>query len=94
MAQSSGSRTSRKASSRPKKPYHEFPLYAHPLGYWSKKVGGKLRHFGQWGRVVNGVVTRVEDQEAGWKDALRVYNSRINDVQAGDVGTGPVVAEK
>lgn len=94
MSKSSGSRTSRKAHTRPKKPYAEFPLYPHPLGYWSKKVDGKIRHFGRWGRVVNGVVTRVENEEAGWRDALKVYKDRIDDVKAGEVGHSPVVGEK
>lgn len=94
MSKSTGSRASRKVPSKPKKPYAEFPLYAHPLGYWSKKVDGKLLHFGRWGRVVNRVVTPLPDPEAAWKDALRLYNDRINDVKVGAVGPGAVVAEK
>jgi hypothetical protein len=31
---------SRKAGARPAKPYADYPLYAHPLGYWSKKIKG------------------------------------------------------
>jgi hypothetical protein len=58
MAQSSSARTSRKAHTRPEKPYPEFPLYPHPFGYRSKRVDGKLLHFGRWGRVVKGVVIR------------------------------------
>jgi len=42
------------ASAKPKKPYPEFPLYAHNLGYWSKKINKKILHFGRWGRVVKG----------------------------------------
>lgn len=41
-----------KAKPRPEKPYADFPLYAHPLGYWSKKIKGKIIHFGRRGRVV------------------------------------------
>jgi hypothetical protein len=29
-------------SSKPAKPYPEFPLTAHPAGYWCKKIRGKL----------------------------------------------------
>ena len=94
MSKSSSSRASRKAPKKPGKPYPEFPLYAHPLGYWSKKIGGRLLHFGRWGRVVNKVVTPVEGQEAGWKEALRVYKARVDDAQADRIGPGPVVAEK
>ena len=39
----------RRKSTKPGKLYPEFPLYAHPLGYWSKKIEGRIRHFGRWG---------------------------------------------
>ncbi len=32
----------------PKKPYPEFPLFAHNNGQWTRKVCGKLRSFGPW----------------------------------------------
>src|SRR5262245_2736279 len=35
--------------SKPAKPYPEFPLTAHPAGYWCKKIRGKLHYFGPWG---------------------------------------------
>jgi hypothetical protein len=31
---------------KPVKPYPEFPLRAHPAGYWCKKIRGKLHYFG------------------------------------------------
>jgi hypothetical protein len=31
---------------KPAKPYPEFPLTAHPAGYWRKKIHGKLHYFG------------------------------------------------
>src|SRR5918912_3452704 len=34
--------------SKPAKPYPEFPLTAHPAGYWCKKIRGKLYYFGAW----------------------------------------------
>jgi hypothetical protein len=74
-------RRSRKAADRPKKPYPDFPLYPHPLGYWSKKIGRKLHHFGRWGRVRDGKLQRVEGD--GWKDALEVYNQQKDDLYAG-----------
>jgi hypothetical protein len=94
MGESTGSRWSSKVPRRPNKPYPEFPLTPHLLGYWSKKVGGKLLHFGRWGRVVKGVVTPVENQEAAWQEAIRLYKARIDDVKAGEIGPGPVVSEK
>jgi integrase len=33
-------------SGKPAKPYPEFPLTAHPAGYWCKKIRGKLHYFG------------------------------------------------
>jgi integrase len=33
---------------KPAKPYPEFPLTAHPAGYWCKKIRGQLHYFGKW----------------------------------------------
>jgi integrase len=33
---------------KPIKPYPEFPLTAHPAGYWCKKIRGKIHYFGPW----------------------------------------------
>jgi hypothetical protein len=66
------------ACERPDKPYPEFPLYAHPLGYWSKKVADVIRHYGRWGRVVKGVLTPVP-YEAGWQEALTIFKAQVDD---------------
>src|SRR5262249_26552041 len=58
-----------------------FPLYPHPLGYWSKKIRGKIHHFGRWGRVVDGVVVRLEGET--WKEALEDYKAKADDLHAG-----------
>jgi integrase len=33
---------------KPAKPYPEYPLTAHPAGYWCKKIRGKIHYFGPW----------------------------------------------
>ena len=33
---------------KPSKPYPEFPLTAHPAGYWCKKIRGRIHYFGPW----------------------------------------------
>lgn len=79
-----------KPATPPKKPYPDFPMYAHPTGYWAAKVNRRLLYFGRWGRIVGGVMTAVP-YEAGWRDALATYKDRINDAKAGRVA-GVVVS--
>lgn len=83
MSKSIAKRRSRKASDRPKKPYPDFPLFAHPLGYWTKKIRGKQHHFGRWGHVVAGKLARVEGD--GWKEALELFQVQRDDLYAGRV---------
>src|SRR6516165_5011630 len=33
---------------KPNKPRPDFPLTAHPAGYWCKKIRGRLYYFGPW----------------------------------------------
>lgn len=81
---SNSTRRRRKPSARPKKPYPDYPLYAHPTGYWSKKINGKILSFGRWGRVVKGVVNALPYEE-GWQAALAAYKARVDDVHAGRI---------
>ena len=67
---------------RPPKPYADFPLYAHPLGYWSKKINRTIRNFGRWGRIVEGKMTWVAD-DGDWATALKLYNAQKDDLEAG-----------
>jgi integrase len=60
--------TPKSPRSKPNKPYPEFPLTAHPAGYWCKKIRGKLHYFGPW-----------EDPDG----ALEEYNRQKDDLHAG-----------
>src|SRR5438132_14267035 len=53
---------------KPAQPDPEFPLTAHPAGYWCKKIRGKLYYFGQW---------------ADPDDALKKYLDQKDDLHAG-----------
>lgn len=93
MADSTRKRRRRKTSERPEKPYPEFQLYAHPLGYWSKKIDGRILHFGRWGRVVKGKMEHLP-YEAGWKDALKTFKARVDDAHDGGIVESVVRPEK
>lgn len=78
---STGRRSARKATDRPKKPYPDFPLSPHASGAWQKKIRGKVHYFGRWGRVVDGKLQRIEGD--GWEDALALYKAQADDLHAG-----------
>jgi integrase len=49
---------------KPCKPYREFPLTAHPAGYWCKKIRGKLFYFGPWGDPDSALNKYLEQKDA------------------------------
>ena len=60
-----------------------FPLYAHALGYWSRKIGGKITHFRRWGRSDKGVVVPVADPDHAWRTAFAAHNFMMSAREAG-----------
>src|SRR5262245_9486487 len=51
-------------ASKPGKPYPEFPLTAHPAGYWCKKIRGKLHYFGPWADPDGALAKYLEHKDA------------------------------
>src|SRR5215510_5952637 len=49
---------------KPGKPYPEFPLTAHPAGYWCKKIRGKLHYFGPWADPDGALAKYLEQKDA------------------------------
>jgi integrase len=65
------------ARQKPAKPYPEFPLTAHPAGYWCKKIRGKLHYFGPWADP-DGALNKYLEQ----KDALHAGRKARPDLGA------------
>src|SRR2546423_3306958 len=85
MSQSTRPNRSRKAApsiDKPPKPYPDFPLTPHNSGAWMKKINGRIHYFGKWGRVVDGVLTRIQE-DGCWADALKLYQAQAEDLYAG-----------
>ena len=53
-------------SSRPEKPYADYPLFPHANGQWAKKIRGKLHYFGLWNDP-NGALRRFHKEEPDLK---------------------------
>jgi len=66
---------------KPPKPYPDFPLTPHNLGYWCKSIKGDVYYFGKWGKRVDGKLERIPGD--GWKEALELYEQQREDLYAG-----------
>src|SRR5262249_5020104 len=42
----------------------EFPLTAHPAGYWCKKIRGKIHYFGPWNDPDGALAKYLEQKDA------------------------------
>lgn len=65
----------RKASSKPDKPYTDFPLFPHDSGRWAKKIRGKLHYFGRWGTKQGDKIVQFDDVDASAQKAVDLYNA-------------------
>ncbi len=60
---SEGNSTSPNPRNKPAKPYPEFPLTAHPAGYWCKKIRDKIYYFGPWGDPDGALAKYLEQKD-------------------------------
>src|SRR5438876_7856455 len=68
---------------KPSKPYPEFPLTAHPAGYWCKKIRGKLHYFGPWDDPDGALAKYLEQKEdlhAGRKPRVATEDATVKDL--------------
>src|SRR5262245_6307893 len=51
-------------ATKPGKPYPEYPLTAHPAGYWCKKIRGRIHYFGPWADPDGALAKYLEQKDA------------------------------
>ena len=50
-------------------------------GYWQKKINGKVKYFGRWGKVEKGKLVRLPGD--GWQEVIALYKTQCDDLYAG-----------
>ena len=85
-------------SSRPRKPYPDFPLFKHRNGQWVKKIRGKLHYFGVGADAASRALPRPEGRPTCWANTAasgdgltlrdlcnRFLTAKKNQKQAGEL---------
>src|SRR4051812_2009823 len=87
-------------STKPSKPYPDFPLFPHATGRWAKKIRGRFHYFGPWsdpdGALARylkskdtlhaGKVPKPDPEEILVKDVANYFlNAKDERVQSGEL---------